>query len=132
MSLHSIVAPRASAAVARRAAITLALLVSLPAAAGPARAPTAHPDVKGEQECATCHRQDTPAAFKAWEDSPHGLALVKCVACHGSTGKDFKARPDAGGCRSCHPAQAEALARRPVKDCFACHAPHSLAANPHR
>jgi hypothetical protein len=118
--------------VALRALTALALLAALPALAGPAARRGGHPDVKGEQECATCHRGDTPEAFKAWEDSPHGLSLVKCVVCHGSTGKDFKARPDASGCRGCHPAQVEALARRPVKDCFACHAPHSLASNPHR
>ena len=117
--------------VALRALTALALLAALPALAGPARL-KAHLDVKGEQECATCHRGDTPAAFKAWEDGPHGLALVKCVVCHGSTGKDFKAKPDATACRSCHARQVEALASRPVKDCFACHAPHTLSANPHR
>lgn len=126
-----VVALRASTALARCAAVSLVLCAALPALAGVAR-PRAHLDVKGEQECATCHRGDTPEAFKAWEDSKHGLALVKCVVCHGSTGKDFRPRPDTSACRSCHAAAVEALAKRPVKDCFACHAPHSLSPNPHR
>lgn len=119
--------------VALRAFTALALLPALAALAAPtARARGGHPDVGGVQECATCHRADTPEVFKAWEDSPHGFSLVKCVVCHGSTRADFRARPDTSGCRGCHPVQAESLTRRPVKDCFACHAPHSLASNPHR
>lgn len=126
------VAPGALTTLARRVVLSLALLAALPALAGPVKGRVTHRDVKGEQECATCHREETPAAFKAWEDSPHGLSLVKCLVCHGSTGKDFKARPDASTCRGCHAAQVESLAKRAVKDCFACHAPHSLSPNPHR
>ena len=112
---------------------TLVALAALSLAAPAlAAAPKRHLDTKGEPECATCHRADTEKVFAAWETSPHGLALVKCVACHGSPGADFKARPAATACRSCHPAEAEALARKPVKDCFACHDPHTLTANPHR
>lgn len=113
-----------------RTSMALALAGALP---GFARAASrGHLVVKGEQECATCHRTDTPDLFREWEQSPHGFALVKCFVCHGSTGTDFRAKPDASSCRSCHPAAAEALAARPVKDCFACHAPHSLSADPHR
>jgi hypothetical protein len=111
--------------------IAFLLADALPASARPAR-PRAHVAVRGEQECATCHRTGTPDVFAAWEGSQHGLALVKCVVCHGSTGKDFRSRPDASGCRACHAAEVEALAKRAVKDCFACHAPHALSANPHR
>jgi hypothetical protein len=118
--------------VALRAIAALLLAAALPALASPAPRARGHRDVKGEQECATCHRGGTPAVFSAWEASPHGMALVKCVACHGSTGKDFRARPAASGCRGCHPAHVESLAGRAVKDCFACHAPHSLSPNPHR
>ena len=111
------------------------LLAAAPAALAAAKpAARAHPDVAGEQECATCHREATPAAFTAWEASPHGLALVKCVVCHGSTGEDFRARPAAAAatCGACHAAAVESLAKRAVKDCFACHAPHALSAHPHR
>jgi hypothetical protein len=116
-------------AAALRTTAALALTAALPALAAP-RA-RAHVDPKGEQECAACHRTGTPEAFAAWESSPHGLALVKCVVCHGSTGKDFRARPAADGCGGCHSGAVESLAGRSVKDCFACHAPHSLSAHPH-
>ncbi|HTN53517.1 MAG TPA: multiheme c-type cytochrome [Anaeromyxobacter sp.] len=119
-------------ALALRAAAALALAAPLPASAGPAARGRGHLDVKGEQDCAACHRTDTPEVFAAWEASPHGLALVKCVVCHGSTGKDFRARPDASRCRGCHAALVESLPARAGRDCFACHAPHSLASNPHR
>ncbi len=115
-----------------RSRILVALLAFSLAPAALAAAPKRHLDTKGEPECATCHRTALPAAFVAWEASPHGVALVKCVVCHGSTGADFRAAPDASGCRGCHAAQVAALAKRPVKDCFACHDPHALSANPHR
>ncbi len=124
----------ASGLVAALRTLTTVLLLSAhPALAGPAaKGRVSHPDIKGEQECASCHRTNTPEAFKAWEDSPHGLSLVKCMVCHGSTGADFKRKPGVDGCRGCHAVQVESLAKRAVKDCFACHAPHSLSPNPHR
>jgi hypothetical protein len=109
----------------------LALATALPALAA-APPPRAHVDPKGEPDCATCHRTDTPEVFAEWEASRHGVALVKCLVCHGSTGKDFRARPDASACGSCHARELESLSHRAVKDCFACHAPHSLSAHPHR
>ena len=119
----------------RVAPVTLAVLALLAAPALPraaAKARAAHPAVGAEQDCAACHRDGTPAAFRAWEQSPHGVALVKCVVCHGSTGKDFRARPAATFCQGCHAAQVASLASHGTRDCFACHAPHALTANPHR
>lgn len=110
----------------------LALAAALPSLAAAAPRARAHVDVQGEQECATCHRTGTPEAFGAWEASPHGVALVKCVVCHGSTGQDFRARPAATACVGCHAAQVESVSHRAVKDCFACHAPHALSPSPHR
>ncbi len=123
--------------MSRRSTVVLCaalLLVAAPPslAAGAGTRARKHVDTAGEQDCASCHRTETPAAFAAWEGSPHGLALVKCVVCHGSTGKDFRARPAAAGCGACHAAEAASVARRPVSDCFACHEPHSLSAHPHR
>jgi hypothetical protein len=122
---------RRSAAVLR-AATALLVAAALPSGAAAAVRGRAHAPTAGEQDCAACHRTGTPAAFADWEGSPHGLALVKCVVCHGSTGKDFRAKPAATGCGSCHAAQASSMARRAVSDCFACHAPHTLSAHPHR
>lgn len=119
-------------AAALRTTAALALAAALPALAAAAPRARTHRDTKGEQDCASCHRTEKGEAFAAWEGSPHGLALVKCPVCHGSTGKEFRARPDTSACRGCHAAQVESIAARPVKDCFACHAPHSLSARPHR
>jgi hypothetical protein len=122
--------------MSRRSAVVLcsALLAVVAPSAATAAGPRAraHVSTEGDEDCASCHRTQTPAAFAAWEGSPHGLALVKCVVCHGSTGKDFRAKPAAAGCGACHAAQAASVARRAVSDCFACHAPHSLSAHPHR
>jgi hypothetical protein len=115
-----------------RAITALLLLAALPAHAAARARARGHVPTEGEQDCTACHRTATPAVFAEWEQSPHGVALVQCVVCHGSTGKDFKPRPAASGCGSCHPAQAESVARRAGADCFACHAPHSLSAHPHR
>lgn len=117
-------------AVALRAATALLLLAALPARAAPAKG-RSHPEVAGEQDCADCHRTGTPEVFSSWEGSAHGIALVKCVVCHGSTGKDFRARPDAGGCRGCHEAQIQSHGQGAARNCFSCHRPHSLAANQH-
>jgi hypothetical protein len=113
-------------------AVAAAALLAAPALAA-ARARAAHPAVGPEpQDCAACHRDTSPESFAAWERSAHGVALVKCVVCHGSTGKDFRARPAATSCQGCHAAKVASLARRGTGDCFACHAPHALTANPHR
>jgi hypothetical protein len=132
-------------------AASLAVLLAAPgaegAAPGKAAAPAAsagpkggkagaraHPDVGGDQDCAGCHEQATPAAWRAWEAGPHGLSLVKCQVCHGSTGKDFTMRPAPERCRGCHGAELDSIAPLIQKGvgCFACHAPHTLAASPHR
>lgn len=91
-----------------------------------------HPDTGGDTDCAACHEQATPAQYKAWFDGRHGMNLVRCQVCHGSTGADFARRAPAERCRGCHGAQVDSLAKAAVKDCFACHAAHTLAANPHR
>lgn len=119
-------------------ALSLALLLS--AAPGPRRA--AHPDVgqdNAPDACLECHAEATPQVVKQWEAGKHGLALVKCFACHGTVGKDFTVAPPASRCEGCHPAEfATVRAARGAgpKACFACHAPHDLGArgkqDPHR
>jgi hypothetical protein len=113
-------------------AIALALALASPPALAAGRSRAKHPDVGAEQECAACHRTQTAASFEAWERSPHGVALVKCVACHGSAGADFRPKPAATSCEGCHPVQVASLAKKSVRDCYACHSPHALTANPHR
>jgi hypothetical protein len=103
-------------------------------AAKAARAPAGHPATGADpatQDCAECHETATPAAFKAWSDSRHGEAMVKCLVCHGDAGKSFTKAPPAARCLGCHAAEvASAQANRPVKGppqtCFTCHDHHAL------
>jgi hypothetical protein len=106
-----------------------------------AGAPTPHPAVENgsADACQACHAQATPDVVKQWEAGRHGLLLVKCFVCHGSTGKDFVARPQAAlRCRGCHAAEVASVTSRSGKaqGCFECHAPHALeprskGKNPH-
>ena len=127
--------------------IVLSALVALAAACattgGSARAPRAtapHPDVGSAgttESCASCHEGSTPAVAQEWGASAHGVNLVKCFVCHGSTGSDFSAAPTGARCAGCHAREAELVAARPESaSCFSCHAPHTLSAsgkaNPHR
>jgi len=124
---------------------TVALALLLAAAPPAAKGSRAHPDAgpnDAADACETCHRTATPAVFREWEGGPHGTLLVKCFVCHGTTGADFVARPDARRCGACHGAavasleRAAAPARATAARCSPCHAPHTLAAalgerNPH-
>ncbi len=93
-------------------------------------APARHPALAetGEPSCADCHARATPAAVQRWRDGPHGLNLVQCFVCHGTTAADFRARPDPASCAGCHAAQVESVrdASGAVADCFRCHASHAL------
>lgn len=91
----------------------------------------AHPAVDSAASCEECHAGATPAAYREWKDGAHGIALVKCFVCHGSTGADFKRKPAADRCAGCHAEQVASM-RAPAmkgKDCFTCHSPHPL--DPH-
>src|SRR5512138_2539995 len=69
-----------------------------------------HPAVDtGLDTCAECHTKVTPKVAAAWNDGRHGLSLVECVVCHGSTGADFRARPTTTACAGCHAAQVDAV-----------------------
>ena len=53
----------------------------------------------------------------------------QCIACHGSTDKDFTAKPGPAACRGCHAdqvAQARKSKGKEGKNCFPCHDPHAL------
>jgi hypothetical protein len=125
-------------------ALPLLAMALLVAAAAPAKPGRGHPNVgpnPAADACETCHRDATPEVFGEWEGGQHGLLLVRCVVCHGSTGKDFARAPAAQRCEGCHAAEAATArsakggAARGSARCFDCHAPHGLAAagkpNPH-
>ena len=98
-----------------------------PGHAGAREPAAAHTAVDPSTECATCHAEATPAVVADWNAGPHGMALVKCFVCHGSTGADFAARPASTRCAGCH-ADKAAVAASTNTSCFSCHAPHTLAA----
>jgi hypothetical protein len=114
--------------VPRSALLALLLAASPALAAGKhpgGAAPAGDPDA-----CLSCHSEKTPEVVKQWEGGSHGLLLVKCFVCHGSTGKDFTARPTAvEPCRGCHPSEVASVtpAKGKPQGCFACHAPHALS-----
>ncbi len=94
---------------------------SLPAARHPALA-------EEGSSCAECHARATPAAVERWRDGRHGMNLVQCFVCHGTTAADFRTRPDPASCAGCHAAEVATArtAAGAVDDCFRCHASHAL------
>jgi hypothetical protein len=121
--------------------VVLAVLGLTLVAAAPAKARRAnHPEVAREaatESCEDCHAGATPAVVEAWRASKHGLIMVKCFVCHGSTGKDFTLAPASQRCDGCHPAAVASVTPKKggPRSCFDCHASHSLsvdsAQNPH-
>jgi hypothetical protein len=95
--------------------------------AGPAVHPATGAD-PATQDCAECHEAATPTAFKAWSDSRHGEAMVKCLVCHGDAGKSFTKAPPPARCVGCHAAQVASVtpAKGAAPSCFSCHDHHAL------
>jgi hypothetical protein len=126
--------------------VPFALLLIAAAPAKKGKPAGAHPDVGPDiapDACETCHAEATPAVHREWRDGPHGLNLVLCFVCHGSTGKDFVRVAAPARCEGCHPAEVASVvpakgkgaAKAGARGCFECHAPHALSAegkeNPH-
>ncbi|BDG08454.1 cytochrome c3 family protein [Anaeromyxobacter paludicola] len=102
---------------------------ALPGASAAAAPPARHPEVAvgGAETCASCHAEVTPAAARAWRESRHGLDQVKCFACHGSTGADFRRHPEPARCQACHAREVDSVTQAgATRDCFACHPSHAL------
>lgn len=119
--------------------LLLALAAGVLGAAPSKGKEAAHPAVGPDavESCESCHADVTAPVVQEWQASDHGLTMVKCFVCHGSTGKDFTVRPAAQRCDGCHAAQVASVtpARGAPRACFDCHAPHALSAegkpNPH-
>lgn len=118
-------------AVALAAALAAACAAPRTSQRADAAGRTTHPEVDtGLDTCSSCHGQVTPQVAAQWKDSRHGLALVECFVCHGSTGADFRARPEAVGCRGCHPTEVASVTRDGAsQSCFGCHPAHALHAS---
>jgi hypothetical protein len=117
------------------AAVLLSLPLALPALAAPSRSGGAsrHPDVaaaRAVQDCDECHRTSTPAVVAEWEAGAHGVGMVKCLVCHGSTGADFNPGARSDRCAGCHASEVASVTPAHGKPavCFSCHAPHALTA----
>lgn len=84
-----------------------------------------HPMEMGNKGCVECHKEMTPDLYKEWEESPHGITLVKCQVCHGSQ-KDFVSSPPNETCRGCH---SKEYSHNPKaeKSCSSCHLQHKFA-----
>ena len=86
----------------------------------------AHPSVDWSIGCVECHEQETPAVTRDWFEGKHGQVNVGCFVCHGDGEVEFAAKPKGARCISCHSPQEVNFAKLPVKNCFFCHAGHTL------
>jgi len=94
----------------------------------------AHPELSEQEkliDCAECHKGVTPEVEKEWNDSLHGIAMVKCYQCHG-TFESFVVEPARENCATCHADKLENHAEKQGKaantPCWECHVPHSFQA----
>jgi hypothetical protein len=104
--------------------VIMLLMIAMPAVVS-AKAPKGHVKTNN-QECSECHAN----AATTWLNGKHGLMTVKCVICHGSTEKNFAAKPGIDRCNGCHEELVEQVKRRPTagqKSCSPCHDHHSVA-----
>lgn len=77
------------------------------------------------QECAECHKSQA----EAWQKGKHEVMGVKCIVCHGSTEKNFIAKPDMYRCRGCHGEKVSEVEKNlppKLRNCFLCHDRHSV------
>ncbi len=83
-------------------------------------------------DCLECHVKTTPKTAQDWQESKHGVMLVKCFVCHGQPdGKGsvpFTVNPDVDAtCRKCHdPSITKMQNKYGVKEnCKECHPFHN-------
>lgn len=82
-------------------------------------------------DCVTCHVKTTVKVTQDWQDSKHGVMLVKCVVCHGEPdGKGsipFEVKPDPKViCAQCHDPAMKRMVQKYGEDlaCNSCHPNH--------
>jgi len=103
--------------------LSVFILAQTPGAMAKTRTHIATPD---DQECSECHVDQA----SVWFNGKHGLMNVKCIVCHGSTDKNFMAKPDVAQCIGCHGEEVEQVRMKTAqaeKTCFPCHDHHSLS-----
>ncbi len=85
-----------------------------------------HPELTEQeklQPCFECHKEVTPDIYSEWQESLHGIGMVKCYQCHG-TFENMKRIPETSNCRVCHAAQMEKCPQD--KKCWSCHKAHTF------
>ncbi len=82
-------------------------------------------------DCYACHKVATPRIAQNWQESKHGVVLLKCFVCHGEPGNKgsvpFTVSPDSAVCSKCHdPAMQRMKQKFGVKaqKCYSCHPFH--------
>ncbi len=82
-------------------------------------------------DCYECHKLATPRIAQNWQESKHGVVLMKCFVCHGEPGGKgsvpFTVSPDPVICSKCHdPAMQRMKEKFGVKaqQCYSCHPFH--------
>lgn len=82
-------------------------------------------------DCVTCHAKSTIKVTQDWQESKHGVMLVKCVVCHGEPdGKGsvpFEVKPDPIRiCAQCHDPSIKRMTAKygDLKECNTCHPNH--------
>jgi hypothetical protein len=90
----------------------------------PGELPDCHRVQFGKQDCADCHKKETPDGYNAWLGSRHGINMVKCGTCHGDV-QNYRSRPDRVVCIGCHSTQVQNMpAQALVTNCSFCHKGH--------
>ncbi len=81
--------------------------------------------------CYECHKKATPKISQDWNDSKHGVVLMKCFVCHGEPGGQgsvpFAVVPKADEvCMKCHdPAMQRMREKYGLEaNCYECHPFH--------
>ncbi len=82
-------------------------------------------------DCYGCHVKATPKIAQDWQESKHGVILVKCFVCHGQPdGKGsipYAVNPDVNmTCRKCHEPSIQQMEKKYGLDlkCSECHPFH--------
>ncbi len=83
-------------------------------------------------DCYECHVKSTPKVAQDWQESKHGVMLVKCFVCHGQPdGKGsvpWALNPDVDStCRKCHDPSITKMTEKYGLDlnCNECHPFHN-------
>ncbi len=82
-------------------------------------------------DCYACHKLATPRIAQNWQESKHGVFLLKCFVCHGEPGNKgsipFTVSPDPAMCSKCHDPAMKRMQKKfgvKARKCYSCHPFH--------